>query len=108
MNEIKIVTTENVAGYSVTETLGEVFGLTTRSRNIFSSIGQGLKTIVGGEIKGYSTLQELARQEAITRLRQQAAMLGADAVIMFRFDSSSSNIGDSVTAYGTAVRLAKI
>ncbi|MGN1293786.1 heavy metal-binding domain-containing protein [Weissella soli] len=107
MQEILITTTENVAGYHVTETYGEVFGLTTRSRNVFSTIGQSFKTIVGGEIKGYTKLQHAARDTAIRRLKDEARTLGANAVIMMRFDSSSASIGDSVTAYGTAVRIEK-
>jgi uncharacterized protein YbjQ (UPF0145 family) len=67
---ILVVTSENIAGYSVTETLGEVFGQTTRSRNVFSQIGQGLKAVVGGEIKGYTQLQDEARFEALARMRQ--------------------------------------
>lgn len=108
MNNVLIVTTENIAGYKVTETLGEVFGLTSRSRNAFSSLGQGLKSLVGGEIKGYTKLQHDSREEAINRLKEDAARLGANAVIMFRFDTTTSEIGESVTAYGTAVRIEKI
>lgn len=107
MSDILITTTENVAGYRITKTHGEVFGLTTRSRNVFSSMGQSFKTIVGGEIKGYTKLQHAARDTAIQNLKDEAQALGANAVVMMRFDSSSANIGDSVTAYGTAVTIEK-
>lgn len=107
-NEILVVTTNDIAGYKITETLGEVFGQTTRSRNIFSTIGQGLKTLVGGEIKGYTQLQDDGRYEALDRLREEASSIGADAVVMFRFDTSSSQIGESVAAYGTAVKIRKV
>ncbi|QIL50792.1 heavy metal-binding domain-containing protein [Weissella coleopterorum] len=105
MNNIIVVTSEKIANYEITANLGEVFGLTTRSRNVFSSLGQALKAVVGGEIKGYTKLQDTAREEAIQRMRKHALELGADADIMFRFDSSSASMGDSVTAYGTAVKI---
>lgn len=108
MNNILVVTTENIAGYKVTETFGEVFGLTSRSRNAVSSFGQGLKSLVGGEIKGYTKLQHDSREEAVNRLKEDAARLGANTVIMFRFDTTTSEIGESVTAYGTAVTIEKI
>ncbi|GAK31736.1 hypothetical protein WOSG25_140380 [Weissella oryzae SG25] len=102
-DDILVVTSENIAGYKVTKTLGEVFGLTSRSRNLGSDIGQGLKSLVGGEVKGYTKLQQSARDEALARLRDEARNKGANAVIMFRFDTTSTQVGDSVTAYGTAV-----
>ncbi|ATF41412.1 hypothetical protein DIS13_04170 [Weissella paramesenteroides] len=105
--KVLVVTTETIAGYHVVETMGEVFGLTTRSRNVVSSVGQSLKTIVGGEIKGYTKLQDTARDEAIDRLKTAAAEVDANAVLMMRFDSSSGAIGDSVAAYGTAVKIEK-
>lgn len=104
MSDILVVTTEQVANYTITQTHGEVFGQTTRSRNMFSSIGQAFKSsTVGGEIKGYTKLQNSARDEAIERMRDSAKAMGANAIVMFRFDSNSGAIGDSVTAYGTAV-----
>ncbi|KRL04289.1 heavy metal-binding domain-containing protein [Liquorilactobacillus oeni] len=99
-----VVTTENIPGKNY-EVLGEVFGLTTQSKNIFRNIGAGLKNIVGGEIRDYTKMLEESREVAINRLRENAAKLGADAVVMMRFDSGS--IGQdmqSVAAYGTAVR----
>lgn len=106
--KILVATTETIAGYQVTQTLGEVFGQTTRSRNIVSNIGQQLKSIVGGEIRGYTQLQDDARFEALNRMQTEAQKLGANAVIMFRFDTTSSQIGESVAAYGTAVVIEKI
>ena len=105
--KVLVTTTEAIAGYHVVETMGEVFGLTTRSRNVLSSFGQSMKAIVGGEIKGYTKLQDAARDEAIDRLKAAAAEVDANAVVMMRFDSSSGAIGDSVTAYGTAVKIEK-
>lgn len=106
--KVLVVTSENIAGYRIVQTFGEVFGQTTRSRNIFSTMGQQIKTIVGGEIRGYTQLQDDARFEALERMQTEAANLGANAVIMFRFDTTSSQIGESVAAYGTAVTIEPI
>lgn len=102
-DNILITTTENVPGHKVTKIYGEVFGITTRSRNMFSTFGQNMKTIVGGEIAGYTKLQHSARDQAIERLRAAAAERGANAVVMVRFDSNSFAAVNEVTAYGTAV-----
>ena len=103
--DIIVATTENVAGYEVVETLGEVFGLTTRSKNVVADIGAGLKTIVGGEIKAYTSLLEDTRNSSLERLRENAAKMGADAVVMMRFDSGTIGTDmQSVVAYGTAVK----
>ncbi len=106
--DIIVATTENVAGYEVVETLGEVFGLTTRSKNVVADIGAGLKTIVGGEIKAYTSLLEDTRNSSLERLRENAAKMGADAVVMMRFDSGSMGADmNMVATYGTAVKLQK-
>lgn len=104
MSEILITTTENIPGHNY-EILGEVFGVTTQSRNAVSDFGAGLKSLVGGEIKGYSRMIENSREQAISRLREAANKKGADTIVMMRFDSGSIG-GDmqSVVAYGTAVR----
>lgn len=104
MKSILIVTTENIPGKKC-QALGEVFGVTTQSKNVFRNIGAGIKNIVGGEIKDYTKMLEESRQVSVDRLRQNAAKMGADAVVMMRFDSGS--IGQdmqSVVAYGTAVK----
>ena len=101
-----VATTENLAGHRVTETIGQVFGVVVRSRGLGGNIVAGLRSIVGGEIKEYTALVEDTRRHAIDRLTMNAKLMGADAVIMMRFDSGS--IGDTmneVVAYGTAVRL---
>ncbi|WP_459128558.1 heavy metal-binding domain-containing protein, partial [Latilactobacillus curvatus] len=69
--------------------LGEVFGLTTQSKNVFKNIGASLKNVVGGEIKAYTEMMTESRDVAIDRLRQNALEMGADAVVMMRFDSGS-------------------
>lgn len=104
MSDILVTTTENVPGKKY-EVLGEVFGVTTQSRNAISNFGANLKNIVGGEIKGYTKMLHQSRDEAIQRLRDAASEKGADAVVMMRFDSGSiANDMQSVVAYGTAVK----
>ncbi|UDM32399.1 heavy metal-binding domain-containing protein [Lentilactobacillus laojiaonis] len=99
-----ITTTENISGKQY-EVIGEVFGVTTQSRNIVKNVGATLKNIVGGEIKTYTKMQENARNLAIQRLEESAQAKGADAIVCMRFDSSSiSNDMQSVVAYGTAVK----
>lgn len=104
MAQVLISTTERIPGHDY-EVIGEVFGVTTQSKNVFSNIGAGFKNVVGGEIKAYTDMLKKSREEAIERLRQEARGVGADAIVMMRFDSGS--IGSdmqSVVAYGTAVR----
>ncbi len=99
-----IVTTENIAGHKVVTTLGQVFGVVVRSRGIGGNLMAGLRSIVGGEIHEYTKLLEEARRHAIDRLVQNATVMGANAVIMMRFDSAE--IGQTmseIVAYGTAV-----
>jgi len=104
-----VATTFDVAGYEVTETLGEVFGITVRSRGLFGNIGAGLKSLVGGEIKQYTSLLEQAREHAVQRMIEHATALGADAVVMMRFDSSEiGNTMSEIVAYGTAVKLRRV
>ncbi len=88
MADILVTTTENIPGKDY-EIIGEVFGVTTQSRNAISDFGAGLKSIVGGEIKGYTKMLTNSRLEAISRLKEEAAKMGADAVVMMRFDTGS-------------------
>lgn len=102
--DVLVLTTERIPGQDYT-VIGEVFGLTTQSKNVFSNIGAGLKNIVGGEIKAYTSMLHESRDKAVDRLRQAAFEKGADAVVMMRFDSGSIGTDmQSVVAYGTAVR----
>ena len=98
-----VVTTENVAGYRVREVLGQCFGVVVRSRGLGGNIMAGLRSIVGGEIHEYTSLLEEARKHAVDRMVDNATIMGANAVIMMRFDSSE--IGETmseIVAYGTA------
>jgi uncharacterized protein YbjQ (UPF0145 family) len=101
-----IITTMNdLPGYEIEEVLGEVFGLTVRSRNLGSQIGAGLKSIVGGELKGMTKMLAEGRVHAQERLEEEAATRGANAVLAFRFDTSElGSTWTEICAYGTAVR----
>ncbi len=102
------MTGERVPGHEVTEILGPVFGLTVRARGLGKDIGATFKGLFGGEIKQYVEMLEEARKEALNRLTENAQHMGADGIIMFRFDSGSiSNNMSEILAYGTAVKLEK-
>ena len=99
-----IATTPYVAGYRVTETKGQVFGLVVRSRGLGGNIAAGLRSIVGGEIHEYTQLLEDTRRQAIDRMVQNATLVGANAVLSMRFDSSEiAGAMSEIVAYGTAV-----
>ena|SRR6266540_476746 len=104
-----IATANDLPGYEISETLGEVFGLTVRSRNIGSQLGAGLKSILGGELKGMTKALADSRGQVIERMAEEAEAKGADAIVAMRFDTSE--MGGSWTeicAYGTAVRARKL
>jgi uncharacterized protein YbjQ (UPF0145 family) len=104
-----ITTTNELPGYRIDEVLGEVFGLTVRSRNIGSQIGAGFKSIVGGELKGMTKMLAEGRIHAQERLEEEAGARGADAVLAFRFDTSElGGTWTEICAYGTAVRATKL
>lgn len=99
-----IVTTNEIANHQIIEIKGLVQGSTVQTRHVGRDIGAGLKTLVGGEIKGYSELMETARGVALDRLIREAEKLGANAVIGMRYQTSQvMNSAAEVIAYGTAV-----
>lgn len=99
-----VTTTENIPGYRVSNVIGQVFGLTVRSRGVGGNVAASLKSLVGGEIRSYTKLLEDARREAIDRLVETATAAGANAVVMMRFDSSEmGQTMSEIVAYGTAV-----
>jgi len=109
MEDMLVVTTNDLPGYRIEESYGEVFGLIVRSRNMFSNFGAQFRTIFGGEVKGYTTLLSDSREHALARLRQAATDKGANAVVAMRFDSGDiGGIMNEVAAYGTAVRATKL
>jgi uncharacterized protein YbjQ (UPF0145 family) len=103
---VLISTMNDVPGHEVTEVLGEVFGLTVRSRNIGSQMGAGLKSLLGGELKGMTQNLVNSRTEVIGRMCAEAEAKGANAVLAMRFDTSEmGNNWTEICAYGTAVKL---
>jgi uncharacterized protein YbjQ (UPF0145 family) len=98
--------TENIPKKEIKEILGVVKGNTIRARHVGRDIMAGFKTIVGGEIKSYTEMISLARDEAISRMTAEAEKLGADAIVMVRFTTSDvMPQAAEVLAYGTAVKL---
>ena len=100
-----ITTANDLPGYEVTEVLGEVFGITVRSRNVGSQLGAGFKSLVGGELRGMTKMLSDSRLEAQNRLMEAAQAKGGDAVLAMRFDASEFGAGQEICAYGTAVKV---
>ena len=99
-------TIETVPGREIAQYLGLVTGSVVSSKHFGKDFMAGMKTLVGGEIKGYTEMLEDARRIALERLQAQAAALGADAIVGIRLTSSAVMAGAAeVTAYGTAVKL---
>jgi uncharacterized protein YbjQ (UPF0145 family) len=99
-----VVTTENLPGWRVREVKGQVFGLVVRSRGLGGNIMAGLRSIIGGEITEYTEMLEDARRHAIDRMVNNATLMGANAIVMMRFDSSEmGQTMSEIVAYGTAV-----
>ncbi len=108
LDDFIITTQDQPAEYTITETLGLVRGNTVRSRNIGSNFLSGLKSIVGGEISGFTKLITESREEAISRLVEPAKQRGANAVVGMLF--ITTEVGQTcseILAYGTAVKMEK-
>lgn len=98
-----VTTTENIPDTRVVKTIGQVFGLTVRSLSLGGNIAAALKSLAGGEIRSYVKLNEDSRRQALDRMVQNAAAVGANAVTMMRFDSTEMGRSMSeIVAYGTA------
>ena len=103
-----ITNTPDIIEYKVTKTLGLVSGNMVQSKHIGRDIMAGLKTIVGGEIEGYTEMLVDARKQAQNRMIDEAKSLGADAVVNVRFTTSAIAQGMSeLLVYGTAVKIEK-
>ncbi len=99
----------DLPGYQITEVLGEVFGLTVRSRNVGSQLGAALKSLAGGELKGMTKNLIQSREDVINRMTEEARARGADAVLAMRFDTSEMGPNwTEICAYGTAVKIAEL
>jgi len=104
-----ISTMNDIPGYSIEEVYGEVFGLTVRSRNIGSQFGAGLKSILGGELKGMTKALVDSRTQVTERMVGEAEAKGANAIVAMRFDTSEMGSNwTEICAYGTAVRVRKL
>ena len=105
-HDLPVVTTFDLDGHTITETLGACFGLVVRSMGLARSFGASLRQLRSGEVPQYTQLLEDSRRQAIDRMVDNARLLGANAIVAMRFDSSE--IGQNLTeivAYGTAVRV---
>jgi uncharacterized protein YbjQ (UPF0145 family) len=101
-----VVTTEQIEGKRIVETLGLVRGSTIRARHMGRDIMAGMRNIVGGEVKDYTVMLAQAREEALQRMVEQAEKMGANAVVVTRFVTSMVMSGAAeMVAYGTAVKV---
>jgi uncharacterized protein YbjQ (UPF0145 family) len=102
---LDVYTTGVVPGREVVKALGMVKGSTIRARHLGNDIMAGLRNLIGGEVREYSQLLSKAREEALSRMVQEAEALGADAVVSVRFSTSAVMSGAAeVLVYGTAVK----
>ena len=104
-----IITTMNdLPGYRVDEVIGEVFGLTVRSRGVKGQLGASFKSMFGGELGSLTQMLAEGREEGIQRLVAEAESKGANAIIAMRFDTSDiMDMGTEICAYGTACKVTK-
>jgi uncharacterized protein YbjQ (UPF0145 family) len=101
-----ITTTFDLPGYRIEACLGEVMGLTVRSRNVVSVFGSGLRSIFGGELKGQTKALYASRMQVMDRLVQETEARGGNAIVGMRFDTSEIGKGwTEICAYGTAMRV---
>ena len=99
-----ITTANDLPGHDIERVLGEVFGLTVRSRNLGSQLGASFKSLIGGELRGMTTMLSQGRQQAIDRLVEEALQRGGNAIVAMRFDTSElGGTWTEICAYGTAV-----
>ena len=103
---MKLVNIDSIPGYDVAEVLGLVKGEIVQSKHLGRDFMAGMKTIVGGEIKGYTEMITEARSIATERMIEEAKALGADAIVGVRYGSSAVMDGASeILAFGTAVKM---
>lgn len=104
---MKLVTVETLQGCNYEE-LGIVSGSTIQSKNMFADFGQGLKSIVGGELKSYTGMMDKARSQATQRMIDEAVRMGADAIIGVRYTTNSIMAqAAEVLVFGTAIQYKK-
>ena len=99
-----VATSPFIAGHRIVETKGQTFGLVVRSRGFSGNLIAGLRSLGGGEIHEYTSLLEDTRRQALDRLVKNATLMGGNAVVSMRFDSSElAGTMSEIVAYGTAV-----
>jgi len=100
-----IVTTDKVSGYTIKEHLGTVIGNTIRARHVGKDIQATFRSVLGGEIKEYTSMMAESREQALMRMKDRAVELGADAIVGVRFQTSMILSGSAeLLVYGTAVK----
>jgi uncharacterized protein YbjQ (UPF0145 family) len=107
-SQFPITTALSFPGQEIDKSLGMVFGVVVRSMGLGKNITAGIRSLAGGEVKQYTRLVEDSRRHALDRMIENGQLIGADAILSFRFDSSE--VGQSLTeivAYGTAVTFKK-
>ena len=108
LDQVIVVTTNDLPGYDIVTVIGEVFGLVVRARNALSNFGASLRTVFGGEAGGYTQLLSDSRNQAIERLRRATLERGGNAVLAMRFDCNEiAGLMSEIAAYGTAVVVRK-
>ncbi len=103
---LPMTTALELPGRTIVENLGVIYGLVVRSIGMVGGMTAGIKALRRGEVPEYTQLLEDSRRHAIDRMVENAQLMGADAIVAVRFDSSE--IGQQLTeivAYGTAVKL---
>jgi len=99
-----VVTMNDIPGWEIQRVCGEVMGLTVRSRNAFSQLGAGFKSLVGGELKGMTQNLVNSRNEVMNRMIEEARNRGGNAIVAMRYDTSEmGDVWTEICAYGTAV-----
>ncbi|TQF02312.1 YbjQ family protein [Kitasatospora acidiphila] len=108
-SDVLVVTTNDVPGFRVDRVIGEVFGLTVRSRHLGTQIGASFKSMLGGELKGLTKTLVESRNQAMERLVEQVRARGGNAVLAMRFDvTEAADLGTEICAYGTAVVISPV
>lgn len=100
-----VTTTDNIPGREVKEVLGIVFGSCVQTKHIGKDVRAGLRSVIGGETKGYTELMEESRRTAMQRMVEDAKKLGADAIVGMRYATAQTMVGAAeIIAFGTAVK----
>jgi uncharacterized protein YbjQ (UPF0145 family) len=101
---VLIVTSNEIPGYTVRAVMGEVFGITVRSRNIGANFLAGFRALGGGELPEMTKLLVQSRNEAMARMIHEARQRGANAIVAMRYDAGEiAGQWNEICAYGTAV-----